>query len=109
MPRLGDEVTVIEAPQEGVVLLGQLVFKDTEELGRQEPLFDAIVVIQGCLGAQAEVERREGMCLSPLKVCLHFRPVVDRLEGNLFDWGAGNDETVIVIILDFIEDVVVFF
>ena len=52
MPRLGDEVTVIEASQEGMVLLGQLVFKDTEELGRQEPLFDAIVVIQGCLGAQ---------------------------------------------------------
>ena len=67
MPRLGDEVTVIEAPQEGMVLLGQLVFKDTEELGRQETLFDAIVVIQGCLGAPAKVERREGMCLGPFK------------------------------------------
>ena len=80
-----------------------------EELGRQETLFDAIVVIQGCLGPPAKVERREGMCLGPFKVSLHFRPVVDRLEGNLFDRGAGDDETVVVVILDFIEDVVVFF
>ena len=35
MAGLGNEVAVIEAPEEGMVLLSQLVFKDTEELGRQ--------------------------------------------------------------------------
>lgn len=108
MAGLGNEVAVIEAPKQRMVLLSQLVFKDTEELGRQIPFVDAVVVVEPGLGAPAEEERRKGMGLGPVEIGLHFRPVVDGFKGNLFDRRAGNDQAVIVAVLNVFEDVVVF-
>lgn len=48
------------------------------------------------------------MGLGPVEIGLHFRPVVNGFKGNLFDRRAGNDQAIIVAVLNVFEDAVVF-
>ena len=54
------------------------------------------------MGAPTIVENRKDMAPGPLKVLDKFRPVFNIFKVNLFDWCAGDDEAIIIAVLDVI-------
>lgn len=54
MTGLGDEIAVVEAPEERMVGQGEIVLVNTEEFPWKDSLFHTIVPVQPCLGGPAE-------------------------------------------------------
>lgn len=87
MTGLGNEIAVVEAPEERMVGQGEIVLVNTEEFPWKDSLFHPIVPIQPCLGGPAEMEGGEHMTVGPVEKFQHFRPVIHFLIGH-FSTGA---------------------
>lgn len=103
MARLGDEVTVVEAPQQGMVFHGQVILVDAGKLFRQEMFLDPVMVIQSGLGAPAIIKDGKDVALGPFHVFREFLPVVDVFEVIAFDGRSRDEEAVIVAVFDVLE------
>ena len=103
---VGDvEHVVVAAEQHGaVVVQGMLVH--AEELLLQGVLLDAVVVVEACLGAPADMQGGGDMGLAPLHDLAQLGPVVHLLEGDLLHGGSRDDHTVVLLVLDLVEGLV---
>ena len=107
MARLGNEIPVVESPQERMMALRELVFVYAEQLLGQELLLDMIEMIECGLGSPAEGHGGIDMGTGPVQIFYQFRPVIDFFKGQRFYWCAGDDEAVIVLVPDFVKGVII--
>ena len=104
---LRDEVAVVKAAEERVVVHREAVLVDAEELAGEDALLYSVVTVEPGLCRPAEVQGGEDMGIRPFEVFHHLRPVFDFFVGHLFDGRAGDDEAVVFLILDVIEGEIV--
>lgn len=108
MTGLGNEIAVVEAPEERMVGQGEIVLVNTEEFPWKDSLFHPIVPIQPCLGGPAEMEGGEHMAVGPVEIFQHFRPVIHFFIGHFFHRRPGNDKAIIFPVLNIIKGEVIF-
>ena len=108
MTGLGDEIAVVEAPEERMVGQGEIVLVNTEEFPWKDSLFHPIVPIQPCLGGPAEMKGGEHMTVGPVEIFQHFRPVIHFFIRHFFHRRPGNDKAVIFPVLNIIKGEVIF-
>lgn len=68
--------------------------KNAERLRWKIVFRDSIKMVQGGLGAPANVQTPMDIALCPVKETAKFVPVGHFLKGQVFDWSAGDDEAV---------------
>ena len=107
MARLGNEIPVIESPQERMMAPRELVFVYAEQLLGQELLLDMIEMIECGLGSPAEGQGGIDMGTGPVQIFYQFRPVIDFFEGQRFYRCAGDNEAVVVLVPDFVKGVII--
>lgn len=104
---LRDEVAVVKAAEERVVIHCEAVLVDAEELVGEDALLYPIVTVEPCLRRPTEMQGGEDVGIRPFEVFHHLRPVLDFFVGHLFDRRAGDDEAIVFLILDVIESEIV--
>ena len=104
---LRDEVAVVKAAEERVVIHREAVLVDAEELSGEDALLYSVVTVEPGLCRPAEMQGGEDMGIGPFEIFHHLRPVLDFFVGHLFDGGSGDDEAVVFLILDVIESEIV--
>ncbi len=106
---LGDEVAVVEAAKEWVVVHGEAVLVDAEEFAGKDFFLYAVAAVESGLGGPAEVQGGEYVGVCPFEVFQHFGPVFDFFVCHFFYRCAGDDEAVVAAVFDVLEGEVVFF
>ena len=66
-------------------------------------LIDPIMIIDPCLSAPAQMQRRSHMGLTPFHDLLQFFPVIYFLERDLFHRRAGNNKSIELLASDLTE------
>ena len=64
-------------------------------------------MIESRLGAPAEIQGGKGVRCGPVQLRRQLGPVIDVLEGNLLDRRAGDDQAVVIVVLDIVEGIVI--
>ena len=98
MAGLGNEIPVVKAPQQRMVLHCQTVTVNAEKFSWQRMLLNAVVVIQHGLGAPAEGQNGENMILGPADIIHQLRPVLHLFKFQTFHRRPGNDEAVVITV-----------
>ena len=99
-------VHLVEAVGQEVVLVAETLLEHAEKLGSEHFLWDAVEVVETGERAPAQIHRREHVRLRPVDDPAELVPVVDVLELHLLDRRAGDDEAVVVVVLERVEGVV---
>ncbi len=86
--------------------LPDVMAEEAEALFRQRALVDAVKVLQGGLGGPADVIAATDIGLRPIEDLAQPVPVVDRLEGQVLDRGAGDDQRIETTMRDLTEALV---
>ena len=100
------EVHLVEAVGQEVVLVAESLLEHTKKLGAEHLFWDAVEVVEARKRAPAQIHRREHVRLRPVDDSAELVPVVDVLELHLLDRRAGDDEAVVVVVLERVEGVV---
>ena len=103
---MGHVMHLVKPIGEEAVFIAQTLRKHTKELGRKLFFANAVQMIERSQSGPAQVHRRENMQLAPVHNRLVLLPVVDALEGEVLNRGAGNDEAIIVLVHKMVERVV---
>ncbi|CUP20893.1 Uncharacterised protein [Bacteroides xylanisolvens] len=104
---LRDEVAVVKAAEERVVIHREAVLVDAEEFSGEDAFLYSVVTVESGLCRPAEMQGGEDVGICPFEVFHHLRPVLDFFVGHLFDGRAGDDEAVVFLVLDVIEGEIV--
>ena len=104
---LRDEVAVIKAAEKRMVIHGEAVLVDAEELSGKDALFYPVVTVEPGLRRPTEMQGGEDVGIRPFEVFHHLRPVLDFFVGHLFDGGSSDDEAVVFLVLDVLEGEIV--
>jgi len=99
-------VHLVKAVGEEVVLVAELLLEDSKELGTQRALGNPVQVPQGAERAPAQVHGGEDVRLAPVHDLAELVPVVHVLKGHVLHGGAGDDEAVVILVLEGLEGVV---
>ena len=94
---------IVKAPEQGGGGLEHLVVKDAGELLLQRVLGHAIVIVQAGLGPPADVQGGVNVGSGPGHDLTQLLPVVHGLEIQVFHRGAGDDQPVVIGVLDLIK------
>ena len=98
MAGLGNEIPVVKAPQQGMMLYRQTVTVNTEKFPRQCVLLHTVKIVQHSLGAPAEGQNRKYMILRPADIIHQLRPVLHLFKFQTFHRGPGDDEPVVIAV-----------
>ena len=79
------------------------MLKDATRLGRQVVLLNTVVVIQARLRAPANVQRGVHVRGGPVHDLAELTPVVHRFKVHDLHGGTGDDEAVVILVLDLVE------
>ena len=101
--RVRDQEDVVVSAEQHMRLPLDHVREHAEELFLQRVLRDPEVVVEPCLRAPADVERRVHVGLRPLHDLAELLPVIDFLERHLLDGSTGDDHTVERAVLHVVE------
>ena len=93
---------VVKSPEQGGGGFEYPVVKDPKEFLGQGILGNPIVVVEPRLGAPADVQGGVDMGFGPLHDLAQLLPVVHRLKVQVFYRGAGDDQAVVVLVLDLV-------
>ena len=103
---VGDVKHIIKAPKPGGAGTDDLVGKHAEQFLGQSVFLNAVVVVQPCLSAPADVEGGVDVFLAPLHDLTQLVPVFHIAEVQVFDRGAGDDHAVVGAILHLVKGAV---
>src|SRR5579862_7141730 len=79
------------------------MFKYAKQLLRQRILWDAVVMVERGLRTPADAKGGHHVSRGPIKDLCQFGPVIDRLEIQVFDGRAGDDEAVEALVAHRLE------
>ena len=77
--------------------------EDAEDLLGQLILGDAVVIVQSGLGTPTDVEGGVDVGLGPVHELAELAPVVHRFKVHDLHGGTGDDEAVVILVLDLVE------
>ena len=103
VPRVHSVEPVIESAHERRGALHQPVLVNTGELCGELPLANAVMVVEPCLRAPANVQRGVHVLKRPIHNALKLRPIINILEIKLLDRRARDDEPVEMLMLNLFE------
>ena len=83
------------------------MLEHTEHLAGQVVFWDAIAVIEPCLGSPANIQGGLNVRLDPVEYLRELIPIIHLLEGHLLDGRAGDDQTVEFLAAHIVEGQVV--
>ena len=91
---MGNLELVVKAAEENEVGVFHRVQKHAEQLFRQRPLGNAVVIVKPRLSAPADVEGGVNVGLAPLHDLAQLGPVVHLFKGQILHRRAGDDQSV---------------
>ena len=94
---------IVKSAEQRLFWMHDRVLIDAGELFGKQMLLNAVMIIQTCLCAPADMERGVNMGFGPFHDLRQLVPVIHLLEVHFLDRSTGDDKTVIVIVLDFIK------
>ena len=103
---MGCHKLIVEATEKDGALVIHLVGEYAKDLLVKLMLVDAVVVIEACLCAPADMQGAVDVGLAPLHYFDELVPILNLLKGHMLDGCAGDDEAVVIVVLYVVKDLV---
>ena len=96
---MGCHKLIVKATEKDGALVIHLVGEYAKDLLVKLMLVDAVVVIEACLCAPADMQGAVDVGLAPLHYFDELVPILDLLKGHMLNGCAGDDEAVVIVVL----------
>ncbi len=94
---------VVQTAHQRAFRLDQAVLKHAGSLARQAVLRDTVVIVEASLRAPADMQGGVHVCARPVHDAAELVPVVNVFKFQQLNRGAGNNQTVKMLVLDVLE------